>query len=422
MSSMRKLLFAVAAAAVVTAAIAVAAQPKPEPQPPKDKRFEVRVTPEMRRHTRINETLYFVGEAYGIVVLLIVLATGLSARMRDAAQRVTRKRFLAALVYFAIFTIVTGILEFPLTYYGDYAVPHQFALSHQSFGSWMGDQLKGLAISIIIGSLLAALALLGIGKIRRWWLILWLCSIPLMVLLVVVAPVLLDPVFNKFTPLRDASLRQALIAEGARAGIHGADVFEADKSKQTTTMNAYVTGLGPTKRMVIWDTTLAKMSRDEVLAVMGHEMGHYVLNHVWKGVGFGVLVALIIFFLGQQAYDRGLARWGARWGVREPGDPAALPWLLLIVAVISFLLSPVISAFSRHIEHQADQFGLELTHMNEAAASAFVKLAEDSKQDPQASRFIVFWMYSHPPINDRIHFVLEYKPWEHGQPNELLRQ
>ncbi len=398
------------------------------PQPPQgsqpqasqaDKRFEVTVTPEMREHSRILDALYFVGTAYGLIVLLFVLATGLSHRIRDLVK--TRWRYLTAFLYFAVLSVAIAILEFPLDYYSGFAVPHQFNLSTQTFASWMGDQAKGLAVSIVLGGLVVGLALLGIRKVRRWWLALWLGSIPLIILLVVIAPVLLDPLFNKFEPLKDASLRQALLEEATRAGIKGGSVYQVNKSKQTTTMNAYVTGIGPTKRLVLWDTTLQKMSRDEILAVMGHEMGHYVLNHVWKGVGFGLLVSLIVCFVGQRGYEAGLKRWGGRWKIEEPSDPAAMPWLLIVVSVIGFLLSPVSNGYSRHIEHQADIFGLELTHMNEPMASAFVKLAEDSKVDPSPNAFIEFWRYSHPSLTKRIEFVLHYKPWEQGKPNELWR-
>jgi Zn-dependent protease with chaperone function len=328
--------------------------------------------------------------------------------MRDWAARVGRRKFLVAMLFFVLFSIASEVLEFPLTFYGGYVVPHQFDLTAQSFASWIGDFGKAFAINLVIGSLLSALALLAIRRIRRWWLALWLGSIPLTVFFVIIAPVVLDPVFNKFIPLQNQQLKHDLLEEASRAGIEGGRVYQVDKSKQTKTMNAYVTGLGPTKRIVLWDTLLAKLNHDEILAVMGHEMGHYVLHHVWKGLAFGVVVSLIVCFLGQKFYERGLGR----WGIEERGDPASLPWLLVIVTTTVFLLSPVINGFSRHVEHEADIFGLELTHFNEPMASSFVKFAEDSKQEPRPNRFLEFWMFSHPSLGRRIDFVLNYKPWE----------
>ena len=174
---MRKLMLAFVTTALLVAAVAVIAQPKP--QQTKDQRFEVTVTPEMQKHTLILHTLYFAGTAYSLIVLLIVLATGWSARMRDVALRVTKRPFLAAMLFTALLTLVTSALGFPLELYGGYIVPHQFDLTNQSFPSWMGDQLKSLAISLVLGSLLGGLALLGIRKMRRWWLVLWIGSIPI---------------------------------------------------------------------------------------------------------------------------------------------------------------------------------------------------------------------------------------------------
>ena len=382
-----------------------------------DERFEVRVTDEMRRHSRIGDTLYFVGAAWSFGVLALVLVSGVSRRIRDTAARVTKKPFVVAMLYVALLTVVIAILEFPLSYYAGFVVPHQFDLTEQSFGSWMADMLKGLAVSIVIGSVIGALALLVIRKVRRWWVVLWLATVPLIIAMVLAQPILLDPLFNKFEPLKDEVLRRKLVDLASRAGIEGGRVYQVNKSKQTKTMNAYVNGIGPTNRIVMWDTLLAKMNHDEVLAVMGHEMGHYVMKHIWKTLAFLLALSIVVFYVANRAYEPGLRRWGSRWGVTERGDPASLPWLLLIASTISFLLSPVISGYSRAQEHDADVFSLEVTRLNEPMASAFVKMAEDSKRDPSPHPFIKFWRYTHPPIAERIPFALQYKPWERGEPN-----
>lgn len=374
-----------------------------------DRRFVVHVTPEMILHSRIEDALYFIGALYIIVVLLIVLNTRISARLREIAARAVRPRFLLSMFYFAMLTAVIAAMEFPLTFYGDFIVQHQFDLSSQSFLSWLGDFGKGLGVNIVIGSFVAALAVTGMRLFRRWWLVLWIGSIPLIVLGVVMTPLIIDPLFNKFEPLKDPLLRRDLLAEAQRAGIQGSRVYQVDKSKQTKTMNAYVTGIGPSKRIVLWDTLLKKLDHDEILAVMGHEMGHYVLGHLWEGIGFGIAVSFVGFWIAQKLYEWGLAKWGSRWRIQDRADPAALPWLLLIAAVITFLLSPVTSGFSRMVEHQADKFSLDLTHLNEPMASSFVKFAEDSKVDPDPPRFIEWWRYSHPSARHRIDFALRYR-------------
>ncbi len=416
---MRTLVKIALAAALVAVTVAVVAQPKPET--PKEEKIAVKVTPEMVRHSRIVETLYFVGTAYGLGVLALILLSGASRKMRDLAARITKRWWLMTALYIAFFVLATFVLDFPLSYYASYVVPHQFDLTEQTFGAWLSDEAKGLAIGLFISVIVGTISLLVIRKVRRWWLLLWALTIPFILLMVVIQPVILDPVFNKFEPLKNEHLKQGLLTLASRAGIEGGNVYQVDKSKQTKTMNAYVNGIGPTKRIVMWDTLLAKMTEEEVLAVMGHEMGHYVMKHMWKGLAFFIALAFGVYWIGQRIHDRGLAQWGTKWGITGPGDPASVPWLLLIVSVISFLLSPVGSSFSRHLEHNADIFSLELTHLNEPMARAFVKLAEDSKRDPSPHPFIEFWRYSHPPIAKRIDFSLSYKPWEKGEPNQLWK-
>ncbi len=376
-----------------------------------DPQFDIRVTEEMIRHSRIQDIVYFAGFLYSLGVLILVLWSPISRRLRDAAERVTKNKVLVSIIYVALFVIVTTILLFPLTMFSDFIVPHQFSLSNENFAQFLGDEAKFLAVSIVLSCAGGALALFAIRRFRQWWLMIWIGSIPLSILLVVIAPIFIDPLFNEFEPLQDQVLKQRLLDMAGRAGIEGGRVYQIDKSKQTKTLNAYVTGIGPTKRIVMWDTLLAKMSRDEVVAVMGHEMGHYVLNHLWKGLAFTVAVSLLTMLIARWAYPAGIRRWGESWGIRDPGDPAAVPWMLAIVWTTAFVLAPAINGFSRHIEHQADVFGLELTHLNEPAATAFIKLAEQSKVNPRPHPFIEFWRYSHPSIARRIEFVLSYKPW-----------
>jgi Zn-dependent protease with chaperone function len=413
---------AVATVVVVSVSAQVTGGGERERSETEEKRFEVRITDEMRRHSRIGDALYFVGTAWSFGVLLLLLVTGLSRRMRVAAARVTTRPFLLAMLYIALFTVAVAVLEFPLSYYAGFVVPHRFDLTDQSFGSWMADMLKGLAVSIAIGSVVGALALLAIRRFRRWWVVLWLATVPLIILMVVVQPIFLDPLFNKFEPLKDEVLRRKLVDLASHAGIEGGRVYQVNKSKQTKTMNAYVNGIGPTNRIVMWDTLLAKMSHDEVLAVMGHEMGHYVMKHIWKTLAFLLALSVVVFYFTYRSYEPALRRWGSGWGVTERGDPASLPWLLLVASAISFLLSPVISGYSRMNEHDSDMFALEVTHLNEPMATAFVKMAEDSKRDPSPHPFIKFWRYTHPPIAERIPFALQYKPWERGEPNQMWKR
>ncbi len=410
--------------------LAAAAQGPPEAAPSTpttsqaaSDEFQVDVTSEMREHSRIRNILYFAGFLYGSAVLLVILATGLSRRMRDLAVRWGKKPFASTVIFVALFSVASAILTFPLDWYSGFAVPHQFDLSNQTFGAWLWEGLKGLGIGILMGAPLIALAMVAIRESpRRWWLMLWAGTLPITILLIVIMPLVVDPMFNKFEPLRDQKLRAELLELASRAGIEGGRVYQVDKSKQTKTLNAYVNGIGPSKRIVMWDTLLAKLNHDEVMFVMGHEMGHYVMHHIWKLLAFTMVVLFFVFWMGKKVVDWAVVRFGPKWGFDKPSDPAAIPLLALVLSVMLFLLSPVFNANTRRVEHEADIFALELTRLNEAGARAFIKLAEESKSDPEPHRLIELWRYSHPALHRRIAFALGYRPWEEGKPNQAWRE
>ncbi len=382
---------------------------------PADPRFVIVVTEEMIRHSRILDLLYFGGFVYGVLELLLILR--FSSRMRDLASRLSSRPYVVALIYVVFFAVVAAMLDFPLSFYRGYIVRHEFNLSNQTFPAWLWDEVKGFFVGLLFALIVVPLALLVIRRFKRWWLVLWAATIPLTILMFAIVPVVVDPVFNRFEPLRDRVLEQKLLDEAARAGIQGSCVYQVDKSRQTKQMNAYVTGLGPTKRIVLWDTLIQGLTQDEILAVMGHEIGHYVMHHIWAGVVLTIAIAFPVLFLAQRVYEWGMGR----RGISERGDPASLPWLLLIVAVITFLLEPLQNGLSRHFEHQADIYGLELTHFNEPMASAHVKFAKTSKLNPYPHPFIEFWRYTHPSLGKRIDFILRYRPKNHQSTTETQR-
>ncbi len=332
--------------------------------------YSVTVTDEMREHQNWVDGLYFAGVLWSFGVVVIILASGASRRIRDVATRIARRPFLVTMGFIALYLPLATLLEFPMTFAQGFAIPHHYDLSDQSFGLWLWDQAKQLGIGIVIGAPLAGLALFGIRRFKRWWLALWIGTVPLFVLMVAVAPVVLDPVFNDFQPLGDEALRDSLLELAAQAGISGGRVYEVDKSRQTKTMNAYVNGIGPTKRIVMWDTIIAKMDRDELLFVMGHEMGHYVLGHIWKLIASMLAILLVVYWIGQHAIEASIRRWGEAWGIHSARDPAAIPVLIVIFGAFLFFMSPAMSGISRHWEHEADVFSLELTSLNKAGARA----------------------------------------------------
>jgi STE24 endopeptidase len=228
-----------------------------------------------------------------------------------------------------------------------------------------------------------------------------------------------DPLTNRFTPLQDRRLEARILEVAQRAGIPARHVLQADKSRQTRKLGAYVSGFGASQRIVLWDTTLKGMNADEILFVVGHEAAHYRLHHIWWGILFTTGVSFVIFWLCAGFMRAAVARWGGRWGFTELHDIASLPLFVVALTLFSFLVQPGTNAFSRRLEHDADTFGLELTHANAAAASAFMKLGAQNRSNPEPPPFVEFFEYGHPPLIDRVRFALSYRPWMEGKPNRL---
>jgi Zn-dependent protease with chaperone function len=391
----------------------------PAPAPPATGPVPVPVPSEKAmRYYRSGNVLWAGLTIWGFLVPLAWVATGASARLRSFAGRIARGRWYATVtVYFVFFIVLGTLIDLPLSYYADFVRPHAYGLSNQTLAKWTSDGAKGMVVSIVIAALFAWVPFWLLRKSpRRWWLWTAALSFPFIVLLVLVTPIWIDPLFNKFGPMKDKALEADLLAEAGRAGIEGARVFEVEKSVDTETVNAYVTGFGGTKRIVLWDTILKKLDREQVLYAMGHEMGHYVLGHVWRTLALLPLLVLAGLWLIHRTSGALLARFGGRFGFSELADVAATPWLGLLFGVFIFLVSPLVLAYSRGQEHEADRFGLELTHDNHAAASAFVRLQEENLANPRPGPLYKLWRSSHPPLGERIDFCNTYRPWETGEP------
>ena len=216
--------------------------------------------------------------------------------------------------------------------------------------------------------------------------------------------------------MKDKGLEQQILDLAGRAGIEGARVFEVDKSADTNTVNAYVTGFGGSKRIVLWDTTIAKLAPDELLFVMAHEMGHYVLGHVVKSIFFAAALILVTLYAVYRLQAGLIARFSTRFGFTEFSDVASLPLGMLLVGVLSFVVTPVANGYSRWQEHESDRFGLEITRNNHAAATAFVTLQHENLSIPRRGLLYKLWRATHPPLGERIDFCNSYRPWEEGKP------
>jgi Zn-dependent protease with chaperone function len=374
-------------------------------------------TPQALSYYRSGNVLFVLGSVWDLLIPSLLLLTGVSARIRDWSRRRGRKWFFEIGLYFIVFTVIIFLVDLPLSYYQGFIRQHAYGLSNQTFGKWARDEVTGLLIGAVVGVLFLWVPYLLLSKSpRRWWLYTGLLAIPFIVLVSLVQPVWIDPLFNTFGPMKDKALEADILRLADRAGIEGSRVFEVAKSEDTKAVNAYVAGFGGTKRIVLWDTILAKLNREQLLVVMGHEMGHYVLGHVWKSIL--ALSALIILALYAVHRTSGwlIARYRHRFGFNELADVASLPLIIVLFSLASLVVTPVALALQRHFEHEADRFGLEITRDNYAAATAFVTLQQENLGVPRPGPLYVWWRASHPTLGDRIDFSNDYRPWESNQP------
>jgi STE24 endopeptidase len=352
-----------------------------------------------RQYARIRRRLMVVDLALGGVYVILWLALGWSVGLRGWVETISHAPAIALTLYAIGFAVPYTLIDTPLSYYSGFVLPHRFGQSNQSFWHWVGDQAKGLAISAPLG--------LGLLQVIYWLLraapdLWWLYAAGVMLLFTVVlsslAPVLILPLFYKFTPLEDDDLAQRLIELAERAGTHVRGVFRFDMSTRTKSANAALMGLGNTRRIVLGDTLLDEFSADEVETVLAHELGHQVHKDIPLGIAFNTALTLLTFWVA------GLA---LRWGVNALGlagiaDPAGLPLLALVGGVLGLIAMPLGNAYSRWRERLADRYALESTRKPDAFADAMTRLANQNLAEADPERWVVLLLYSHPPIRERV--------------------
>lgn len=365
------------------------------------------------RYHRSGNVFWGVETALTLLIPALILFTGLSARIRDLAQRIGRRWILTVAVYALIFTFLTAVLTLPLAYYGGFLRQHAYGLSNQSFDRWLSEWLKGVGLSGLGLALVLWIPYLLLRKSpRRWWLYAGLATIPVAALVLVITPVWVDPVFNEYGPLRNKALETRILALAERAGIQGGQVYQVDKSVDTKSVNAYVTGVGRTKRIVLWDTILAKLEPDQVLFVTAHEMGHFILRHTLAFIlGAAILTTVSLYAVHLLAGGL-IRRFSKQFGFDRLSDIASFPLLVLLGSLVSLILTPAVLAFNRYQEREADRFALELTRDNLAAATTFVRLQQENLAVPRPGSLYMIWRGSHPSLGERVDFANRYRPWE----------
>jgi STE24 endopeptidase len=426
-------LLAAVSASTATAFAQQPAQPSPSASSPAGQVQGYTLSPGQEAqaiaYARARHELYFFDVAYGLLLLVLLLQLRIAPKFRDLAARAGDNSFVQTIVFVPLILLTIDILSLPTAIWS-----HRLALKYQQsiqdWGSWLVDWAKGEGVEVTIGVLLILILYAVIRKSpRRWWLYFWLTAVPLIILGAVAEPLIVEPLFFKFTPLANSQphLAERIESVVRRAGLEipQSRMFVMNASSKLKAVNAYASGLGATKRVVVWDTSIQRMTEDEILFVFGHEMGHYVLGHVRDGILFSCGVLLCFLFLAYRILHWMLARWGESWAIRGADDLASLPALILLLTVFSFSFTPVSNAYSRHLEHQADQYGLEVIHglvpgAPVVAAHAFQVLGEVDLEEPNPSTAVKFWFYNHPPLDERMRFAQSYDPWSEGRAPEFV--
>jgi STE24 endopeptidase len=409
--------------ASLEAAAAPAAETAPEAAPPAG-RFDPAAATEaylagVPAETRARSDAYFeggywlqlAGYLYGAVVLLLLLSLGWSAGMRDRAERWTRFKPLRSLIYWLQYLVLTTVLFFPLSVYADFIREHRYGLATQSFAEWLLDQLKGLGVSAVLGGLLLVLLY---GVLRRtprtWWLWGSAVFVAFVVFTLTIGPVYIAPIFNTYTRLEDPKIRDPILRMARANGVNVDAVYQFDASRQHNRISANVSGILGTDRISLNDNLLKRCTLPEIEAVMGHEIGHYALGHIYESMVFFSVLIVAGF---------GFVRWGfgrlaGRWNIREVSDLAGLPLGILLLMTFFFVLTPILNTYIRTNEAEADIFGLNAARQPDGFATTALKLAEYRKLDPGPIEEWIF--YDHPSGRSRIAMAMHWKAAQLGEP------
>ena len=345
---------------------------------------------------------------FAAAVAILLLQSRISARIRDWAVRISSWRGVLDLLYFIVFLVITTVIQFPLVVYEGYIREHKYGLATQTFGPWMRDQL----VSLAVGAILGGIAVMGMYWVVRrlgknWWVWGAAASIVFQASLVLIAPVYIAPLFNTFNKLQDPKIKDPILSMARANGIPATEVYEVDASRQSTRVSAYVTGFLGTQRIVLNDNLLKRCTPEEIQSVMGHEMGHYVLHHVYKDLLFFGVLAVVGFAFLNWGMRWSLARWGERWGTHEITDVAALPLAVLVFAIFFFALTPATNSWVRMQEYEADIFGLDAARQPDGEALVDLKLGDYRKLDPSPMEEMIF--FDHPSGRTRITAAMRWK-------------
>lgn len=349
------------------------------------------------------------------LIPFLLLTTGIAQKL---SKKLTYGKglFLSGVYYGLAIFIIIFLINLPLNFYSSFYLRHKYGLSNQNIWRWLELNLKSFALNDLVITIFLWLPYLLIYKSpKTWWILLGIAFIPIIIFMVYISPMVIDPIYNKYTSIEDERLGQEISSLLRKADIEDADIFMVDKSKDTKTMNAYMTGIGKSKRIVLWDTTIENLDEDEVLSITAHEIGHYVKGHIIKSIGFSILGTFVLFYLVYKTSSWIMDNSGRSFGFSNIYNYASLPLLILVLNLYLFLGNPITNLVSRLMETEADAYEISLTEDRRSAISAMEKLYVQSLGLPRPSKLYKIWYHSHPTLEERVFFYrthpidLDYK-------------
>src|SRR5216684_1808034 len=371
-------------------------------------------SPAARRYNRIRRWIGVADFVFSLILMAALLATGWSGTLRDIAYKATFQRYsLAVFLYVLMLMVLAKALGLGLDYYS-FRLEHRYQLSNLRLRGWIWDETKGFLVGVILAGIVAELLYFIMRQVpQHWWLIAWAVFLGLFVLLAQLAPVVLFPIFYKFAPLENEELKERLVRLGERAGTRVRGVYQWKLSEKSKKANAALTGLGNTRRIILADTLLQNYSTDEIEAVLAHELGHHVHRHILKSIGVQALVTFAGFWLASEVLQYAVDN--ARW-FEGLSDFATLPLLMLVATVLSFLVLPLLNAYSRFNERQADRYAFRSIATVAPFITAMDKLAEQNLAERSPSTWVEWLFHSHPAISRR---VAAAETWAKVQPKPM---
>jgi STE24 endopeptidase len=360
-------------------------------------------------YSKIRNLLFFLSTPLEWLFYFLILLLGLSRAFKKWGEQTAKNKYLQKAIYLIWLSFFAFAATFPLNYIS-FTLSKTYNISTQSFASWMKDELIDFWINYTVMFVIVVVLYWLMSKSKKfWWLFAWMLSVPFTLFIMFLQPVVIDPLYNDFSPLKNKELETKILELASKANIPAQHVFEVNMAEKTNALNAYVTGIGANSRIVLWDTTLNRLTDDQILFIMAHEMAHYVEKHIYIGIGGYLLLSLVGLYFVSRMMNWAIARWGREFKVRDAADLKSLPLFLMFLSMMMFASSPFSNMVSRYQETRADKYAIEMTQDTDAAIGSFQELTKAGLSQVNPPLLVKIFRYGHPTMLERISRLEDYE-------------